>query len=98
MGFRDFKDLKISELQEFYVGFQKFFSSLMDVLKLGTLAGQIYIFLFLNRGVTFTTTQMAHRLGQDPSYVYRSLMRMETGGYIKRVEGKRHFWTLTNSQ
>ena len=97
MSFRNFDDLKISELQEFYANFQKFLSSLMDVLRLGTLAGQIYIYLFLNRGATFTTTQLAKNLGQDPSYIYRSLMRMDSRGYVKRVEGKRHFWTLTNS-
>jgi len=98
MGFRNFDDLKVSELRKFYTDFEGFLSSLMDVLRLGTLAGQIYIYLFLNRGATFTTTQLAKNLGQDPGYTYRSLARMEYRGYVKRAEGKRNFWTLTNSQ
>ena len=103
MGFRNFDDLKVSELRDFYANFEKFLdfekflSSLMDVLRLGTLAGQIYIYLFLNRVATYTTTQLAKNLGQDPSYVHRNLMRMNSRGYVKRVKGRRHFWMWTDN-
>ena len=85
-----YETVPVKTLLEFYVGnIEPFFEK---IFRFANIITRIYGFLFLNRGLQYTTKQIADAVEAPDRNVFRGLQDLQGSGLVKQVS--RYTWTI----